>query len=54
MYSVVLMMAMTGTPDVASFGHRHGCDGGCTGCMGCYGGCMGYDTGCCGCHGGSG
>src|SRR2546421_383597 len=28
MYSVVLMMAMTGTPDMASFGHKHGCDGG--------------------------
>jgi len=49
MYSVVLMMAMTGTPDMASFGKRHGCDGGC---MGCYGGCTGYDA--CGCHGGGG
>jgi uncharacterized protein (TIGR03000 family) len=55
MYSVVLMMAMTGTPDAAAFGHKHGCDGGCTGCTGyvaasCYG-CQGYAAGCCGCHG---
>ncbi len=55
MYSVVLLMAMTGTPDAAAFGHRHGCDGcygcqGCTGCSGCYG-CQGYAAGCCGCHG---
>src|SRR5436853_31073 len=28
MYSVVLMMAMTSTPDTVAFGHRHGCDGG--------------------------
>jgi uncharacterized protein (TIGR03000 family) len=40
MYSVVLMMAMTGTPDMASFGGR-GCRGGdaCWGCTG--GGCRG-------------
>jgi uncharacterized protein (TIGR03000 family) len=52
MYSVVLLMAMTGTPDTAAFGHRHGCDGGCQGCYG--GGCTGYEAGCCGCHGGGG
>src|SRR5580704_17164672 len=55
MYSVVLMMAMTGTPDAAAFGHKHGCDGGCYGCTGyvaasCYG-CQGYAAGCCGCQG---
>jgi uncharacterized protein (TIGR03000 family) len=47
------MMAMTGTPDAVSFGHRHGCNGGgCTGCYGgsCYGGC--YGGGCMGCYGG--
>jgi uncharacterized protein (TIGR03000 family) len=49
MYSVVLLMAMTGTPDAAAFGHKHGCDGGCQGCQGCYG-CQG-SAGCCGCHG---
>jgi uncharacterized protein (TIGR03000 family) len=50
MYSVVLMMAMTGTPDMAAFGKKHGgCEGGCAGC---YGGCTGYDA--CGCHGGGG
>jgi uncharacterized protein (TIGR03000 family) len=50
MYSVVLLMAMTGTPDTAAFGHRHGCDGGCQGCQG-YSGCSGYNAGCCGCQG---
>jgi len=60
MYSVVLMMALTGSGDVPAFGHRHGCDGcyggGCYGgaCYGggCYGGCHGYYGGCHGCYGG--
>jgi uncharacterized protein (TIGR03000 family) len=51
MYSVVLLMAMTGTPDTAAFGHKGssccGCQGACYGCQGC----MGYDAGCCGCQG---
>ena len=51
MYSVVLLMAMSQTPDTtAFFGKRHGCDGGCYG--GCYGGgCLGgggYGGGCLG------
>jgi uncharacterized protein (TIGR03000 family) len=59
MYSVVLMMALTGGADAPAFGH-HGCNGG--GCYGggCYGG--GYSAGSCygggctggGCHGGGG
>ena len=53
MYSVVLMAAMTATPDAAAFGKRHGCDGGCMGCYG--GGCTGYAAGCSGgCYGGGG
>ena len=47
MYSLLLMSAMAGTPDVAGFGHGTGCNG-CTGvsvsyavsyssCSGCYG-----------------
>ena len=65
MYSVVLMMALTGSGDVPAFGHRNGCYGGCNGyygCNGCYGGygCYGYGGygyGCygsyaCGCWGG--
>jgi uncharacterized protein (TIGR03000 family) len=36
MYSVVLMMALSGSADVPAFGHRHGCNG-CEG-GGCYGG----------------
>lgn len=55
MYSVVLMMAMTQAPDVATFGHRNNS---CCGCQGssCYGGgCSGcYGGGCNGCHGGGG
>jgi uncharacterized protein (TIGR03000 family) len=69
-YSVVLMMAMTSSPDMAAFGRRNGCDGGCRGggggCVGsCYGGggCYGGGNGCHGggkarrsrgCHGGGG
>src|SRR5262245_26258268 len=56
MYSVVMMMAMTGAPDMPAFGRRNGCDGGgCHGyagaCYGGNGGCRGYSDGC-GCHGG--
>src|SRR5262245_26656198 len=47
------MMAMTSSPDMAAFGRRNGCDGGCHGCYGggssCYGG-----SGCHGCTGGGG
>jgi uncharacterized protein (TIGR03000 family) len=48
MYSVVMMMALSGGTEVADFGRR-GCRGGCSGayaCSGCYGG------GCQGCYGG--
>lgn len=55
MYSVVMMMAMTGTPDLPAFGRRNGCDGGCHGgyAGSCYGGggCHGYADSC-GCSGG--
>src|SRR5437588_629758 len=58
MYSVVLMMALSGSADLPAFGHRcHGCAGachgggwGCHGCRGggrCHGGCNGGA-----CHGG--
>lgn len=60
MYSVVMLMAMSGTPDLASFGGR-GCHGGsgcggysgsCWGGNGCGGGCRGglfqRHGGCCG------
>lgn len=67
MYSVVLMMAMSGGADVPAFGHHRGGD--CCGCYGggCYGGgCYGGGCygggghhrhhrrggGCCGCYGG--
>jgi uncharacterized protein (TIGR03000 family) len=55
MYSVVLMMALSGSADVPAFGHRGGCCGG--GCYGgyasCSGGCYGGGYGCSGsCHGG--
>jgi uncharacterized protein (TIGR03000 family) len=52
MYSVVLMMALSGGAESADFGHRcHGCNGGCTGevAAGCSG-CTGAPA-CCGCHG---
>ena len=49
MYSVVLLMALSGGGDVPAFGHHDGCSG-CTGyvsCSGCCGGCSGC-SGCCG------
>jgi uncharacterized protein (TIGR03000 family) len=53
MYSVVMMMAMTGAPEMPAFGfRRNGCDGGCAGYnAGCAGGrggrgCRGDDGGC--------
>ncbi len=49
MYSVVMMMALTGGAEAPDFGRR-GCDGGCQG--GCYGG--GYVSCGGGCHGGRG
>jgi uncharacterized protein (TIGR03000 family) len=61
MYSLLLMTAMAGTPDVAGFGWTvGGCTGvsaGCTGysysCSGCYGSsCSGYSYSCSGCTGG--
>lgn len=52
MYSVVLMMALSGGTESVDFGHR--CSGGCSGyaCSGCYGGGC-YGGGCFGggCHG---
>jgi uncharacterized protein (TIGR03000 family) len=54
MYSVVLMMALTGGVDAVEFGHRGGgCNGGCYG-GGYYGGCSGavYGGGYGGCWGG--
>jgi uncharacterized protein (TIGR03000 family) len=51
MYSVVLMMALSGGSEAIDFGHRGGgCSGGCSGyaSAGCYGG--GYG----GCYGGGG
>lgn len=62
MYSLLLMSAMAGTPDTASFGWRTACHGcyatvsvGCTGCTGvtsCHGttNCHGYSS-CTGCTG---
>ncbi len=49
MYSVVLMMALTGSAEVPA---GHGCHG-CCGCHGCHGcrGCHGRKHGCHGCHG---
>src|SRR5437762_1628993 len=57
MYSVVLMMALSGSADLPAF-HRHGCDGcagachggGCHGGRGCHGGLFARH----GCHGGRG
>lgn len=51
MYSVVMMMALSGTPVTVDRCHRcHGCWG-CYGCWGCHGcwGCWG-GWGCYGCH----
>lgn len=50
MYSVVMMMAMTGAPEMPAFGRRNGCDGGCRGATA---GCCGYVDNC-GCQGGRG
>ena len=60
MYSIVLMVAMTGSADVPAGVFSHGCNGcnGCAGCCGCTGtvsctgcgGCQGNS--CCGCGGG--
>jgi uncharacterized protein (TIGR03000 family) len=51
MYSVVMLMAMSGAPETpALFGKRGGCDGG--GCHGYAASCGGGDA--CGCHGGGG
>jgi uncharacterized protein (TIGR03000 family) len=53
MYSIVLMAAMTSTPDTASFNgyfrdlFRGNCNG-CNGCSGCSGGVRYSGTGCCG------
>ena len=66
MYSVVLMMALTGGAEAPEFGGRcggcsgcHGCNGCSGGCHGCRGGkhsrchgCSGCNGGCHGCHGG--
>lgn len=46
MYSLVLMMALSGSADMPAAHGCHGCCGGCYGCNGCTGG------GCHGCHGG--
>jgi uncharacterized protein (TIGR03000 family) len=58
MYSVVLLMAMTGSPhQEAGLFNKGGCQG-CQGCQGCYGSCYGcngcYGNSCCGCQGGGG
>ncbi len=45
MYSVVMMMALSGGADVPALGHRRG------GCCGCEGSCSGYSSGCNGCDG---
>lgn len=50
MYSVVLMMALTGGAEAADFGGR-GC-GGCSGCHGCVGSSCHGCNGCHGCRGG--
>jgi uncharacterized protein (TIGR03000 family) len=57
MYSVVMMMALSGGTEVADFGRRGSCSGGCNGgyagCYGGYGGCNGGYGGCYGsCYGG--
>lgn len=58
MYGLVLMAAMGGTPDVATFHPRvAGCTGCCGGtvaasCHGCCGGFLGHRTACYGCCGG--
>jgi len=58
MYSVVLMMALSGGGEAPAL-HHHGCNG-CSGCSGCSGyvssccGCSGYVSSCSGCSGCSG
>jgi uncharacterized protein (TIGR03000 family) len=52
MYSMVLMMALTGSGDVPDWGRRGGCHGCWGGCHGCWGGCHGCWGGCYGCWGG--
>jgi len=49
MYSVVLMVAMTGAPEAPSCGHACGCHGSYY--AGCYGACYGGCYGCGGCYG---
>ena len=52
MYSMVLMMAMSASPEAAAFGKKMGCNG-CDGGSSCSGTVVVY--GCCGgesCHGG--
>jgi uncharacterized protein (TIGR03000 family) len=56
MYSVVMMMALSGGVEVADFGRHGGGYGGCYagyggGCFGCHGGYGGYGAGCFGCLG---
>jgi len=46
MYSVVMMMVLSSSPETAAFGHH----GGCNGCSGYS--CSGYSAGCNGCGGG--
>ena len=50
MYSVVLLMALSGGGDVPAFGHHDGCSG-CTGYVSCCGCCGGYVVSCSGCSG---
>jgi uncharacterized protein (TIGR03000 family) len=55
MYSVLLLMALSGSGEAPAFGHHHGCCGGydCGCCGGYYDcGCCGGGWGCHGCHGG--
>lgn len=58
MYSIVLIMALSGSAEVPAGHGCHGCCGcsgchGCHGCKGCHGchGCHGRKHGCHGCHG---
>jgi len=51
MYSVVLMMALSGGADLPASHGCKGCCGGCYSCYGCCGGCYGC-SGCNGCKGG--
>ena len=51
MYSIVLMMAMSGSADAPAGLFHHGCNG-CNGCTGCTGSSCHGCTGGHGCHGG--